>query len=112
MAAATAGLDADNVACFEAKALLLLDRARRASVATHHREASGLALAAALHAPGREAGAVEIGLQLAGSEHAIGLAETEPAAELAGAAGILAQREFLDSHRQVGLLQLQGNDPG
>src|SRR5882757_8116594 len=112
IAAAATGLDADEIACRQPDAFLLLDRSHRAGLAIDDREAAGLALLAALRAPGRKARAVEVGLQLAGRENAVALAEAEPTAEFAGAAGILPQRKLLDPYRQIALLQFKRNDAG
>src|SRR6202043_4021707 len=83
-----------------------------AGASARQREPSRLRLPAALHAPGRELGAVEVGLHHAGRQYAIRLAEPQAAPEGAGAGGILPQREFLDPDRQRGLLQLERDDAG
>src|SRR5580704_10918115 len=69
--AAAAGLDADQVAGCELEGILLVDALEcfRSGLAQH--EAAGLGLRAALHAPGRTQGAVEIGLQIAGRKDSI-----------------------------------------
>src|SRR5207249_1511264 len=110
IAAPAAGLDAHEIARRQPEALLLLYRSFFAGVPVDDREAAWLALLAALHAPGRKARAVEIGLQLARRQHAVALAESESAPEGAGAGGIRAQREFLEPDRQVGFLQLERDD--
>src|SRR5215510_7724915 len=112
IAAPATGLDADEVSRRQPEALLLLDRSHRAGFAVDEREAARLALLPALHTPGRKARAVEVGLQLARREYPVALAKAEPASEFAGAAGSLAQRELLDPHRQIALLQFKRNDAG
>src|SRR5437764_7911789 len=112
IATASACLDQDEIAGREPQALLLLDRSCLAGAAVDKREAAGLSFPAALHAPGRKARAVEVGLHLARPEHAVGLAASEPAPEGTGAAGIGSQREFLESRRQIGFLQLERDDAG
>src|ERR1700688_3760826 len=86
VAAAAAGLDADQVAGCELEGILLVDALEcfRSGLAQH--EAAGLGIRAPLHAPGRAQGAVEIGLQIAGRQNSIGLAETHSAPERAGTA--------------------------
>src|SRR5690349_2614725 len=106
------GLDADEVAGLQLIGILLLDAALLRLAGFHERKASGLAFLAAVHAPGRILGAVEIGAEQARPQNAIDLAEAHAAAELAGAAGILAQRELLDAERHQRFLQLERNDAG
>src|SRR5580700_4969778 len=86
VAAAAAGLDADQVAGCELEGILLVDALEcfRSGLAQH--EAAGLGIRSALHAPGRTQGAVEIGLQIAGRKDSIGLAESHSAPERAGSA--------------------------
>src|SRR5437667_2478921 len=54
VAAPAAGLDYDEVAGCERKALFLLDRSLFAGSPVHDREAAGLGFLAALRAPGRK----------------------------------------------------------
>src|SRR5262249_7977087 len=59
MAAATAGLDADQVTRLQRVGILLLDTALLRLARLHQGKPSGLGPVAALHAPGRILGAVE-----------------------------------------------------
>src|SRR5207244_3181260 len=90
VAAATSGLDTNEIARREPEAFLLPDRSHCAGLTIHNCETAGRALFSVLHAPGRKTRTVKIGLQFARSENAIALAKAEPAAELAGAARILS----------------------
>src|SRR5262249_20673328 len=99
IAAATAGLDADEVARLQLIGVLLLDAALLRLAGLHECEPTGLAFLATLHAPGRIFGAIEIGAEQAWPQDAVDLAKSHAAAELPGATGILAQRERLDAER-------------
>src|SRR3954453_10789200 len=109
MAAAAAGLDAHAVARAEPEALLLFNRPFR-TITASEREASRPPFASALCAPGWKARAVEIGLQRARLQHAVGFAEAQAAAKFSRARRILPQRKLLKAHRKIRLLQLKRND--
>src|ERR1700694_67323 len=75
--AATAGLDADQVAGSEAIGVLLVGADLPARCGLHDRDAPGLGLLAALHAPWRAQRAIEIGAEVARRHDAVGLAEAQ-----------------------------------
>src|SRR5262249_26274293 len=112
VATATTGLDTDEIAGLQLIGVFLLDAALLRLAGLHECKPPRLALLAALHAPGRIFGAVEIGAKQARPQDAIDLAEAHAAAELAGAAGILAQRKLLDAERHQRFLQLERDDAG
>src|SRR5262249_56011373 len=75
-------------------------------------EGARLGAGAGLPAAGRNARAVRVGLPRARGASPMALAKAAPASEFAGAAGILSQRELLDPHRQIALLQFKRDDAG
>src|SRR5262249_25061679 len=61
---------------------------------------------AAMQAPGRIAGAIEVDVGPALLQQLVGQLDAEPAAEFAGAAGVNTQAVGFDQHRIFDLLQL------
>ena len=103
--AATGGAEGEPVAGLERDAGRL-QQLRRAAVAPRQDGFVDRARLAATQAPGRILGAVAIHVRNALLQCAVGEIDAEPAAVLAGAPGIGAQREALDQERILNLLQL------
>src|SRR5205823_6303392 len=107
--AAAACFNAHAVVWVEPEPFLLFDRPLGA-VSTDERKASGPPFLSALCAPWRKAGAVKVGLQRTGLQHAVGLAKAQATTEFSRACAILPQREFFKTHRQICFLQFKRND--
>src|SRR4051812_27378469 len=108
-AAAAAGVNAHAVASLQHQRFL--ERDLRRAVDPFDQHMPGLPAAAAVDAPGGTKRAFEAGRNPARLQHPITALKPEPAAELAGPAGVRAQAEALDHERVARLVVLDGDHP-